>query len=219
MFQSTHSRGVRQLGHTLMSFFIRFQSTHSRGVRLYIALVTTQAQYVSIHALTRSATSNVPATYILSQCFNPRTHEECDRHAVWSVQRDASFNPRTHEECDRTYFVELKTTGKFQSTHSRGVRHMERYRTQINGGVSIHALTRSATQPCDDTGLNGCFNPRTHEECDVAVTRSAITLAVSIHALTRSATIFNLLITYREMFQSTHSRGVRLDSLSIPSLI
>ena len=78
-----------------------------------------------------------------------------------------------------------------------------------------------------------CFNPRTHEECDIdiAVLFVAVKL-VSIHALTRSATPPNtpyINITFcfnprtheecdltsstglpSRRFQSTHSRGVRL---------
>ena len=33
---------------------------------------------VSIHALTRSATMSVPSKIMILECFNPRTHEECD---------------------------------------------------------------------------------------------------------------------------------------------
>ena len=55
--------------------------------------------------------------------------------------------------------------------------------------VSIHALTRSATpdnrRPCSQIA---CFNPRTHEECD-----SNISIGLNGN----------------DMFQSTHSRGVR----------
>ena len=97
----------------------------------------------------------------------------------------------------------------FQSTHSRGVRHRQ------NQSLLCHH----------------CFNPRTHEECDVtvpsviahfivsihALTRSAtlihltifVPVRVSIHALTRSATDQKSMICKIREFQSTHSRGVR----------
>ena len=101
--------------------------------------------------------------------------------------------------------------------------------------ISIHALTRSATSfGCNFTLFSYDFNPRTHEECDVAntsyvlnskpisihaLTRSATigifviqsNRTISIHALTRSATqpqIINSMSQF--IFQSTHSRGVRL---------
>ena len=124
---------------------LQFQSTHSRGVR--------------------------PDPQVIrgvSECFNPRTHEECDkprpdldrgskfqsthsrgvRHPVPSLSRHypRSFNPRTHEECDL----------KFLSRSDQCIR------------VSIHALTRSATQIDSCHFLHVfCFNPRTHEECDL----------------------------------------------------
>ena len=56
-FQSTHSRGVRQIPAQRSSKIGLFQSTHSRGVRLLIALVLTVITHISIHALTRSATA------------------------------------------------------------------------------------------------------------------------------------------------------------------
>ncbi|ADX69780.1 Predicted protein [Lactobacillus helveticus H10] len=62
----------------------------------------------------------------------------------------------------------------------------------VKEGISIHALTRSAT----------------------ILTRSCLNvLYISIHALTRSATT-DTMLTGRNLggFQSTHSQGVRLDS-------
>ena len=98
-----------------------------------------------------------------------------------------SFNPRTHEECDNGLSVwELILT------------------------VSIHALTRSAT-PGSFPGC-GLLHVSIH-----ALTRSATDdktddptpKNVSIHALTRSATTCNKTNTCCQVFQSTHSRGVR----------
>ena len=211
-----------------------FQSTHSRSVRRnkkrLFSFIT-----ISIHALTRSATRG------------DRTR----------LSRLFYFNPRTHEECDRRDFWNFDLPGKFQSTHSRGVRlpgfrccrwllcisihALTRSATKGNGwifhfsDISIHALTRSATA----SGLKvvGPGGISIH-----ALTRSATNLAISmfipplisIHALTRSATsvrsapwpraaYFNPR-THEEcdickvkgiglwagLFQSTHSRGVRL---------
>ena len=104
------------------------------------------------------------------------------------------FNPRTHEECDNKINITIK--------------------------------------------ILRCFNPRTHEECDFlkhsvcmgildvsihALTRSATAksnqliclLLVSIHALTRSATSQRRLSELPAMFQSTHSRGVRLSGFRL----
>ena len=78
----------------------------------------------------------------------------------------------------------------FQSTHSRGVRPRRRRHFAGYLTVSIHALTRSAT----------------------IGTESGVAFAsVSIHALTRSATLSIMKdLYYFILFQSTHSRGVRL---------
>ena len=93
------------------------------------AWVMASEEIISIHALTRSATSIVRRyRYMqLKLYFNPRTHEECDeataRHG--HERRQGDFNPRTHEECDGVLASRnrwIKAFG-FQSTHSRGVRH------------------------------------------------------------------------------------------------
>ena len=57
---------------------------------------------------------------------------------------------------------------------------------------------------------NICFNPRTHEECDQYIPFESCRLEVSIHALTRSATFTEHSAMTGFLFQSTHSRGVRL---------
>ena len=58
---------------------------------------------ISIHALTRSATLRDLTLQLLSSYFNPRTHEECD-----DTVPDVGY-----------------VLTKFQSTHSRGVRHIQ----------------------------------------------------------------------------------------------
>ena len=60
---------------------------------------------------------------------------------------------------------------------------------RFSSRVSIHALTRSATG---------------------ALKYIRITGIVSIHALTRSATALKIKDSHTVLFQSTHSRGVRL---------
>ena len=196
LFQSTHSRRVRLSDNAHVFSLSMFQSTHSRRVR---------------HRTTYRCS--------LMNCFNPRTHEECD-----SVCHDV-----------------LATFIMFQSTHSRRVRH-QHYLLHLRLNVSIHALTKSATGCIRTPSIrNGCFNPRTHEECDLAqsfryrlrdsfnprtheecdkfLTASGQNKQVSIHALTKSATFsFNDFIGITKMFQSTHSRRVRhaSDSYSPP---
>ncbi len=99
-------------------------------------------------------------------CFNPRTHEECDSFSASVRKPWTCFNPRTHEECDWSCQVR---------------------RSQL--GVSIHALTRSATE----------F--RKMSKADQAEFQS-----------THSRGVRRRVRGYRGMerrFQSTHSRGVR----------
>ena len=148
---------------------------------------------VSIHALTRSATALSRKRRQLSRGFNPRTHEECDYFYLSnSIYGDkfqsthsrgvrqcfscgrkhvSGFNPRTHEECDNLKF---------------SIRYYK--------GVSIHALTRSATTDNRNTMRVGLFQS-THSrgvrhQCNVF--QEAVEV-VSIHALTRSATAMDLI--------------------------
>ena len=146
------------------------------------------------------------------RCFNPRTHEGCDlvARAVW--KQSGCFNPRTHEGCDcHCYNCFLLLPG-FQSTHPRRVRLRGACDGRSRGKVSIHAPTKGATRvrqrraegcavsihaptkgatlvcPPKERGT-GCFNPRTHEGCDVA---------------------FDFVCKAELVFQSTHPRRVRL---------
>ena len=77
----------------------------------------------------------------------------------------------------------------FQSTHSRGVRH------NIACMAAIDACFNPRThEECDVRCTSffaryASFNPRTHEECDIHATILSPKARVSIHALTRSATM------------------------------
>ena len=148
LFQSTHSRGVRRLLGLQTFVTILFQSTHSRGVRPAIRRLRDVSIFVSIHALTRSATKicsnqdqdeqfqsthsrGVRRPKVLPSAgasgFNPRTHEECDPRPPVSGQSSLCFNPRTHEECDQDKVADMAEIELFQSTHSRGVRRLWRF--------------------------------------------------------------------------------------------
>ena len=169
-------------------FFIRCFNprTHEEcDVRSFVARNT---NYVSIHALTRSATElTILASRFLIR-FNPRTHEECDLTSGIPSPPPDCFNPRTHEECDGAHLTLVYAPRLFQSTHSRGVRLTQIIGVKLAPCFNPRTHEECDGQPCDDTGLNGCFNPRTHEECDPQA----------------------LGIVYRKpKFQSTHSRGVR----------
>ena len=101
MFQSTHSRGVRldimagirseevsihalTRSATLLCFFPfvsprLFQSTHSRGVRPGVVgpRCGKQTGFQSTHS--RGVRLEQILFHKRFKCFNPRTHEECDR--------------------------------------------------------------------------------------------------------------------------------------------
>ena len=142
-----------------------FQSTHSRGVRRILTQRLINLFGVSIHALTRSATP----TQLPEQPKAPVS--------IHALTRSATV-----------VYSFTMPDGKFQSTHSRGVR------LAVMGAVPIA----------------GSFNPRTHEECDQYRGGSRHRRAVSIHALTRSATGHDYMYKVLQIeFQSTHSRGVR----------
>ena len=186
MFQSTHSRRVRHVGsafyRNLQSFNPRtheecdaakanIESVFNVSIHALTKSATCQ-QYkdfrqdiVSIHALTKSATGCQPKHLTFKHCFNPRTHEECDRCLLFFRHSWTCFNPRTHEECD------------FPCIRHRCI-----------SVVSIHALTKSATWTYVGIPAFESFNPRTHEECDRFPSFLSPVFNVSIHALTKSAT-------------------------------
>ena len=85
---------------------ILFQSTHSRGVRQRPKSRIKYRQTISIHALARSATCRNRSYRAWNYYFNPRTREECDAlHPLYELCRLLYFNPRTREECDLSWFV------------------------------------------------------------------------------------------------------------------
>ena len=121
-FQSTHSRGVRLSPERFIRAFVEFQSTHSRGVRRAYSSAGTVVEYVSIHALTRSATPFSRETSF-ALCVSIHALTRSATGANVGFDRTICFNPRTHEECDhRRTFSRFLLRYLFQSTHSRGVR-------------------------------------------------------------------------------------------------
>ena len=121
------------------------------------------------------------------------------------------FNPRTHEGCDKISSLRSAIALQFQSTHPRGVRPQVAYKIFQAIEVSIHAPTRGATladlhrhslyrfQSTHPRGVRHSiinsflrllsFNPRTHEGCDEHNRKNWHKHHVSIHAPTRGATI------------------------------
>ena len=141
------------------------------------------------------------------------------------------FNPRTRVGCDNSSPNAATPLSVFQSTHPRGVRQLRwgfgcqsgsfNPRTRVGCDCPLGA---TATNPC-------CFNPRTRVGCDRRQQISVPTKGVSIHAPAWGATqgrVWHGHQTYvsihapawgatshpgkaetRDLFQSTHPRGVR----------
>ena len=185
MFQSTRSHGARHWKNVKSDVVKVFQSTRSHGARL--------------------------------PCKS-------------NLLRHKRFNPRAHTERDVLFGLPQKTK-MFQSTRSHGARlpanncqyglmcfnpraHTERDRyarkVAVQFIVSIHALTRSATNQCAILNINVSVSIH-------ALTRSATSFGgllipqvrVSIHALTRSATSVPEANQKELLFQSTRSHGAR----------
>ena len=98
-FQSTHPRGVRLQGDANADGGIEFQSTHPRGVRLGFSLFI-----------------------LLSQSFNPRTHEGCDVLALLLLLVLLQFQSTHPRGVRRKNQNQTLKHYLFQSTHPRGVR-------------------------------------------------------------------------------------------------
>ena len=122
-----------------------FQSTHPRRVWHIERCFQRSIILVSIHTPTKGVTLFVFPLPHISDCFNPHTHEGCDRLVQQYPSIHRCFNPHTHEGCDSSvswYSPRLR----FQSTHPRRVWHYwllgwQRY------GVSIHTPTKGVTFP------------------------------------------------------------------------
>ena len=212
----------------------RFQSTHPRGVRRQGYCAADPAAQVSIHApawgATRIWSGKPPA---VSSSFNPRTRVGCDIGTTQGSLTQVGFNPRTRVGCDAMASHSQVWRDWFQSTHPRGVRHVDELVKAGAEVVSIHAPAWGATWKCGSKwGAVFCFNPRTRVGCDVTRSRYRRHALVSIHAPAWGATRGGLLghagqpvsihapawgATFEGMtvtcdndeFQSTHPRGVR----------
>ena len=147
--------------------------------------------YVSIHALTRSATQI--SVYYEKEYQFQSTHSRGVRqgrlpacYPRFQFQSTHSRGVRPNKGTKRIGVIAFQSTHSrgvrlsspypckspvwFQSTHSRGVRPSNSDTIYLLNNVSIHALTRSATQSGQFHAHNLFgFNPRTHEECDISV--------------------------------------------------
>ena len=143
--------------------------------------------------------------------FNPRTHKECDWRISSGPYRPPYFNPRTHKECDLARVSHLLGTDLFQSTHSQGVRRKPTNTRLSKLKISIHALTRSATdRQRADQSADHYFNPRTHKECDANVKARKLKISKNFNPRTHKECDWPPACRpiSGSLFQSTHSQGV-----------
>ena len=151
------------------------------------------SQIVSIHTPTKGVTFCAFSKSLALFCFNPHTHEGCDRNHNGLKHFKKGFNPHTHEGCDLWIFLKLAVVLQFQSTHPRRVWLPSTYSKTTHFVVSIHTPTKGVTVlslswimlmlvsihtptkgvtslPMSFLIVPLGFNPHTHEGCDTTVT-------------------------------------------------
>ena len=121
-----------------------FQSTHSQGVRQSSRAMINSAYPISIHALTRSATSMLTALMPDVQISIHALTRSATAGAKFAfVKLTISIHALTLSATPKYLVPELLAI--FQSTHSQGVRPKVVGTKSVKALISIHALTRSAT--------------------------------------------------------------------------
>ena len=121
------------------------------------------------------------------KCFNPHTHEGCDKYFIVFLQPNYSFNPHTHEGCD------IRLPGHHPAVD-----------------VSIHTPTKGVTMCSTFTGFTSlCFNPHTHEGCDlISIAKVRLFREFQSTHPRRVWPLQPMLSPSRQVFQSTHPRRV-----------
>ena len=160
----------------------------------------------------------------------------CDFDNPYLTKLFVYFNPRTHVGCDLQSDAYLSTYTQFQSTHPRGVRlsfiicsfvlllFQSTHPRGVRQALWVAAWILPKFQSTHPRGVRppagnsapslSDFNPRTHVGCDVEEARRPfVVVDISIHAPTWGATDKRANALYDVKFQSTHPRGVRLNSI------
>ena len=144
---------------------------------------------ISIHALTKSATSCNWLFLGRLPYFNPRTHKECDISSKPLIALILHFNPRTDKECDRSIIQNFAPADLISIHALTKSATPKRPNADLDRVISIHALTKSATFSRIDLAIDDyiSIHALTKSATDT-VTASYIRRLISIHALTKSAT-------------------------------
>ena len=188
-----------------------FQSTHPRRVWQCELFTLFRFWYVSIHTPTKGVTSESYLKTLGPWSFNPHTHEGCDTAIANSDVAKRSFNPHTHEGCDTSLTKKMLERFSFQSTHPRRVWHRHSSPTEwqrmfqsthprrvwlavddfVNSSrvfQSTHPRRVWPARPCIKAAWP-CFNPHTHEGCDLSNSLTSSRSFVSIHTPTKGVTL------------------------------
>ena len=122
IFQSTLPREKRLLQQYLSHFQLLFQSTLPREERHNTTGWQGTGEIISIHAPTRGATIRITVGLLITQNFNPRSHERSDPFPRFST-------------CRPVISIHAPTRG---ATPAKCFLHLAHF-------ISIHAPTRGAT--------------------------------------------------------------------------
>ena len=144
---------------------------------------------ISIHALVKRATRNLPFELSILLHFNPRPREEGDLLKYVILYNSVCISIHA--------LVKRATTDKYKSKISDliSIHALVKRATAFPVSssracnISIHALVKRATKPrriCIHSG--GYFNPRPREEGDTLRPVRYIRQSISIHALVKRAT-------------------------------
>ena len=106
--------------------------------------IMTGSYNISIHALMKRATTDLPNIALYPEYFNPRPHEEGDIYRYLPISSVSYFNPRPHEEGDKKD-KQYKSAGVYFNPRP----HEEGDTLTVTGvaiaDISIHALMKRAT--------------------------------------------------------------------------
>ena len=206
-FQSTHPRRVWLWATAHSQAFLLFQSTHPRRVWHLNIFPKIYHMEVSIHTPTKGVTLCVIHHTIsaLFQSTHPRRVWPCTSKAGNKAAKVSIHTPTKGVTEDIKKVVEDIV---FQSTHPRRVWHQSSIRLLSQWWFqSTHP--RRVWQRGDNNLVSFyCFNPHTHEGCDLLLRLRLLTERVSIHTPTKGVTLSESNFIRASMFQSTHPRRV-----------
>ena len=171
-FQSTHPRRVWQHGAVGRIHLHQFQSTHPRRVW-----------------------QSMLGRCWCWWCFNPHTHEGCDLTERRRVHGE-SVSIHTPTKGVTQPIGSYRYNLEFQSTHPRRVWPVWGSRGFVLFRVSIHTPTKGVTLlTFARASTYFCFNPHTHEGCDMRLLLTTNTTTVSIHTPTKGVTFPPVIIS------------------------